>query len=45
MEGTVLISNEDRMIFTGLKNAFRFRKVQFSSIEASYTFEEIYNSI
>lgn len=45
VEGTVLMSNDDRMVFTALKNCFRFRKIQFGSVESEYLFEQIYDTL
>lgn len=45
VEGTYLISNEDRITFNYLKNCFRYRKITFKSITEGYLFEQIYDNI
>lgn len=45
VDGTILLNNEDKKTFRILKNAFRFRRILFKSIQESYLFEQIYNNI
>lgn len=45
IEGTILINNEDKKIFRLIKNGFRFRRMQFKSIQESYLFEQIYDNL
>lgn len=45
INGTILLSKEDRKCFIVLKNAFRLRKILFRTIEESYLFERIYENI
>lgn len=45
IDGTILLNSEDKKSFRILKNAFRFRRILFKSIQESYLFEKIYDNI
>ena len=45
VDRTMLLSNEDRIYFSRLKNAVRRRSIAFNSIECYYLFEEIFYNL
>ena len=45
VEGTILLSHEEKSRFNYLKKCFRLRRVSFKSVEESYLFEQIFQCI
>lgn len=45
VDGTILLGNEEKKYFRILKNAFRYRKIEFKDVESSYLFEQIFMNI